>query len=384
MSKSIKDIILEYHKIYNEKIKSKMSQYEYVRKDLLKEFYGKCLLFSTPMVLTLIFVGYAYYCDFIANIHSDVSFYLMMMIGALFPFTIWAYVHYRDKYSRQFASILKEKMLADLLRVFGDIEWIGHDKSEKNTQDVLLNDEELDKSGLFINFNTRYTDDEFTGVFNGVPFIISETNMLYINKYGKNKEAIEVFKGVIVSFKFNKIINNRTTISTKGDLTKKNQGAITAGMSLLAGVELFKDGYYAHWKVVLILIVFTLTYLFTKYIYKTTEEALDEVKLEDPVFNKRFNVYSSDQVEARYLVTPAFMKRFYDLKVAFKSKNIKCSFYGDKLMIAINTDKNLFEIGNLFKTLNDPSSINDFFRELNSIYSMVEYFKLDEKIYTTN
>ena len=55
-------------------------------------------------------------------------------------------------------------------------------------------------------------------------------------------------------------------------------------------------------------------------------------------------------------------------------------FYGDKIMFAISTNKNLFEVGSLFKSLEKPGAVNQFYNELASIYSMIDYFKLDEKV----
>ena len=87
-------------------------------------------------------------------------------------------------------------------------------------------------------------------------------------------------------------------------------------------------------------------------ISKKYEKPLDKVNLEDPMFSKKFDVYSSDQIEARFWVTPAFMERFQNLTTAFGTKKAKCSFYdGDKIMFAISTDKNLFEIGNIETSL---------------------------------
>ena len=37
-------------------------------------------------------------------------------------------------------------------------------------------------------------------------------------------------------------------------------------------------------------------------------EKLHKINLEDPVFNKMYNVHSADEVEARYLITTAFME----------------------------------------------------------------------------
>jgi hypothetical protein len=51
---------------------------------------------------------------------------------------------------------------------------------------------------------------------------------------------------------------------------------------------------------------------------------LEEIKLEDPEIRKNFVVYSTDQVEARYLLTPSFIQRFKRLKTAYGTKKIKC------------------------------------------------------------
>ena len=40
---------------------------------------------------------------------------------------------------------------------------------------------------------------------------------------------------------------------------------------------------------------------------------MQPVRLEDAAFEKKYEVYSSDQIEARALLTPAFMERFVAL-----------------------------------------------------------------------
>ena len=106
---------------------------------------------------------------------------------------------------------------------------------------------------------------------------------------------------------------------------------------------------------------------------------MNEIKLEDPEFNKKYRAYSSDQVEGRYLITPAFMERFKNIQTAFGTDKVKCSFFDNNLMFAISTRKNLFEIGNLFCSLENPKQLETFFNELTSIFMLIDYFKLNEK-----
>ena len=376
-----------YYQILNDKVLPILYRYETLRLKILKNYYTEILI-CWSMIITAIGVNILFFWKLpvITEIFGDSSLYLFFILMAIFELFIVIFICRggvpTKKYNNKFTKILKENVFQELLSAFGDIKWIGHDSLKNNTQSELIDDITLDASGLFIDFNTRYTDDEFEGTYKDVPFKICETRMFDIHGIGKNRTCICAFSGVIIFFKFNKIIKNRTTVSTKGDLTKKHNALISALLASVVFINLFKDGY-AHWKVILIVGVFIGVFIFTK-MFEKNEEALDKVNLEDPVFSKRFEVFSSDQVEARYLVSPAFMERFSKLQTVFGSKKIKCSFYDDNLMIAINTNKNLFEIGNLFKSLNDQKQFMEFYKEIDAIYKMIEYFKLDEKNYLTN
>ena len=107
---------------------------------------------------------------------------------------------------------------------------------------------------------------------------------------------------------------------------------------------------------------------------------MENVKLEDVEFDKRFQVASEDQLEARYLVTPAFMGRLKDLQTSFGTNKVKCSFFNNKIMFAISTNEDLFEVGNLFVPLSNSKQMTKFFNEMTSILEMVDHFKLDQKI----
>ena len=100
----------------------------------------------------------------------------------------------------------------------------------------------------------------------------------------------------------------------------------------------------------------------------------EKVELEDVEFDKRFKVASENQIEARYLVTPAFMDRLKSLQTAFGTKNVKCSFFDDKIMFAISTNKDLFEVGTLTVPLNNSKQMTEFFNELSSILQLIDYF----------
>ena len=89
---------------------------------------------------------------------------------------------------------------------------------------------------------------------------------------------------------------------------------------------------------------------------------------------------SEDEVEARYLLTPTFIEKFSKLKKVMKADTVKCSFYNNSIMIAVRSEKDFFELGNLFKNVSDLSTIENFYRDISIIFELIEYFKLDVKI----
>ncbi|MGB1006999.1 MAG: DUF3137 domain-containing protein, partial [Thalassobaculaceae bacterium] len=61
-------------------------------------------------------------------------------------------------------------------------------------------------------------------------------------------------------------------------------------------------------------------------------QGLQRVNLEDSVFEQAFEVAASNQVEARYLLTPSFMERLLELSHSFNGAAIQGSFYQGSLL----------------------------------------------------
>ena len=98
---------------------------------------------------------------------------------------------------------------------------------------------------------------------------------------------------------------------------------------------------------------------------------LQRVGLNDSRLEKAFEVYSSDQVEARYLIHPVFMERLLDLEVRFKGKNLRCAFFEGSLLIAIEGgDK--FEIGSMFKPLADITRVRSIIADLVELMRVID------------
>lgn len=175
-------------------------------------------------------------------------------------------------------------------------------------------------------------DDCFIGDYRKVPVAISECK--YEIGSGKNRRT--VFQGVVIRIKMNKNFEGTTLIRAKNAYNADKSDLKKAGSS--------------------------------------------QVKLEDPEFEKLYTVYGTDQIEARYLITTAFMERLKCIRLAFKAKHISCSFYGDSVYIAPHTGTDLFSLCSLVKPVNDRKQFEILFNEFASILQLVDHFKLDKRL----
>ncbi len=361
------DAIYDFYKIYAQKVAPILQEMEASRKKQLTELIVISLLLFLGSLLFL----------FLDDINY---FYIVLFIAISLIFIIWNFL------TNDFVQQVKKKCMPLLLQAFGDISW-----HKKETGSSLISDFELKNSELFADYNKREDDDAFDGCYKGVNFSVVETH-LFILTEGRRKMYWKVFKGAIIKFDSNKTIRNKTIITTKGDINTRNNNPllwlIVATIILLTLFLTISDPGFAYSNydpmylvsnpMLLPVILIILGGLIFNFFNKPSEK-LNPIKLEDPEFNKRYKMYSSDEIEGRYLVTTAFMQRFKNLHTSFGSKNAKCSFLGNTIIFSIPTNKNLFEIGSLFFPLTDQRQINTFLEEISAIYDLIDYFKLDEK-----
>lgn len=104
------------------------------------------------------------------------------------------------------------------------------------------------------------------------------------------------------------------------------------------------------------------------------------VKMDDTEFEKEFVVYSSDQIEARYILSHSLMKKLLD----FKQKSahpIYVSFVGGSIHIAISYNKDLFE-PSVFNSLLDYKIAMEYVKTLHLAISVVEELKLNQRLWS--
>lgn len=117
------------------------------------------------------------------------------------------------------------------------------------------------------------------------------------------------------------------------------------------GIDYFDDCYVGIYKDVNIEIIegigeatnkIFITYYFKKNFKSITTlnnqlEGLNKICVEDPLFSKNFNIYSNDQVEARYILNTGLMERFNELSELYG--RVSAIFSDNKLYINISPNK---------------------------------------------
>lgn len=261
---------------------------------------------------------------------SDAFFTFLQAVLAVFSLFSTVVVWIVKKYKNQ----AKEEVFEKLFSYWGTFKYYSKKNRFDSGEDVYAKNEDyIQNLKLFPVFNRYKCDDYISGKYNGLDMEIQELDLKYVTGSGKSRRVVKIFQGVLVVSSCNKKFNGSTVIQA--------DNGIFNAVSSVGGLK--------------------------------------RVKLEDPVFERLFEVYSTDQIEARYLLTTAFMDRL--VKIACKSKNfsLTCSFENGRIHFAFSSSKDWFEIP-IRKPATDIRNYQAILLELASILSVADALRLDENL----
>ena len=277
---------------------------------------------------------------------SIVLFFLPFIIIGIY----FVYSAENNKYRKE----LKSRILKYILGIFGDFylkkqgNFIGYSYNKggklnenykafinslfQNNQSEVITLDEIKELELYSNINTQGNDDTVMGHYENIPLVLAET-ILYFNDH---HPFMDSFRGLIFKCKMNKTFNCHTVGCRKSKKKSLN---------------------------------------------------LEKVYLEDIKFNDKYNIFSNNQVEARYLITPSFMERIKNIKNLFMAKTVEFIFKDEYLYLFLNYDSKfidnnvygLLELGDICKTAINKRNYKKVFMEIYSLFSLIDYFKLNQR-----
>ena len=87
---------------------------------------------------------------------------------------------------------------------------------------------------------------------------------------------------------------------------------------------------------------------------------------------KKIQVFSNNKEEAYSLLTDDLIKKIVELSDAFGSKNIQCSFYSNRILFEIPSNKNFFEISSIFEPITLVDDSNKFLAVMNKLFEFID------------
>ena len=301
---------------YNNEIRPKLEELEKTRKKYLKVFCMLCI-FVTSWIVYIIknFKN-------LENLPQGIEFIsCILVLIACLPM-----LSYYIK--------TKSSLLYLLANFFGEFSYNYNYQNQENI---------LEKSKIFDKNNIMKTDDEFCGTYKNVSLCIREytlykrvNNQTGTNNYFANEvinKSNKMYNGIIFYASMNKKFKGQTIIvKDKGFLNKL-----------------------------------------------VSYNKLKRVGLESTEFEKSYEVYSDDQIEARFLLTSVMLE--YLIKLKRKFNKIELSFFDNHVFINIKTKKNMFECSSFFTTIINKKRIEKVFEELYLIISIVDTLRINQDKY---
>jgi hypothetical protein len=106
---------------------------------------------------------------------------------------------------------------------------------------------------------------------------------------------------------------------------------------------------------------------------------LAPVRIEDPAFGERFDVYSDDPTEAQVRLTPPFMEQLLQLESLPGHDGLGLAIFGETLFLTLETPGDLFEYGAtpISKSLVDRQRIDTMVEQVSIIIDVVETLNPD-------
>ena len=353
---------------YNGELKRKYAELEPARKKYLRKFWFWFVLFAA------IALGYIYFC-YVGGASKKDCF----SEGALKLYVVYFAIAYAvcSMPVSDYKVDTKFAVMDRIMDFWGEIDYAKIGK--------LVSKSYLEKSALFAQFDEQEQDDAFYGQYHGAEIKVSEQKLTKVIHTSKGRRDKTIFKGVLISLKLNKKYKGNTVVCGKSNwrtFLGYNWFESLAILIALAPIimvlsidfRLSEMGWFVG--ILLLLNVVIYFFIFRELVKQRKIKLEKRVNLEDIVFSKKWKVYADDQVEARYVLTPALMERMLAVKKLFHGNRLDFSFWGNNLLIAVHTNKDMFETTSLFKSALDYRKVQEVICQLYSVFSVIDVLKL--------
>jgi len=355
-----------FNQYYKQNLQKDYQNLEPYRRQHLRSLYLRLLIFTAPCLIAFLIAAANGVTFWQALNHEGVCKTLIIYI---FIASVFCSVPF-SRYKEETKSLVMTKILA----FFGTFRYYF--------QKTPIPPSLIRTSELFGAFDNQTIDDSFQGTCRQVDLSVSEQHLTRTVQTNKGSHRQTVFKGVLILLKFNKNFSGKTIAVTKSNwrLFSIATSIIHFGFFTLilifCGIgSLLSDPSFASTLSASLITLAILTVCLVYWHKKKGKNSLAPVYLEDVVFNKKWHVRATDQTEARYLLTPALMERLLRLKKLFHGSSLDFSFFNNQLLIAVHTNKDMFETTSLFTPALRYHKVSEVISQLYSVFAVTDLIK---------
>jgi hypothetical protein len=249
-----------------------------------------------------------------------------LIIYALFK-VYKLFIHLKEYYKETFKDIAMPAILD------------GFEMNFEYRKNYRIPEEEFRKCQIFqYEAAEYYGEDYISGKIGKTTFELSELN---VSKKDSEKKSTILFHGWFIIADFNKNFKGKTFVLPE-----------VGGMS---------SGFLA------------------RTLMKFSPEEYQLAKLEDPEFESRFAVYTNDQIEARYILSPELMTHITELSATY-SRDIHISFIDSKIYIGVTSYQNLFNPP-FWNATSISDTVKLFIMQLMNCVNIIDTLNLNTRIW---
>ena len=161
---------------------------------------------------------------------------------------------------------------------------------------------------LLPSYDRSNFEDKWSGDIGGIPFMLHEAHLEERRGSGKNKRWVTVFRGIVMSIGYKRRFHGTTLLvrdnAHRGFFFAKKDSIKVAGM------------------------------------------VLDYADMTHPDFEDRFDIYTTDQVEARHLIDPLYVERLIAVERSYRGEDVATIFHEGSIVVTLKSG-NMFESGHI-------------------------------------
>lgn len=236
---------------------------------------------------------------------------------------VWRWV---TKPKRDYKHSYKKDILPKIVDQLGDLKYMFKPPEATFYADKYL------KSKILPRYDRVKIEDFFYGEYKGTKIELFEPRLQQRRRSKNRTYYVDVFEGLMIGFEMPKKTFGHTIVV-------KDVGSIRRMVS-------------------------------------DKKSGLSHANLVDPEFEKQYDAFTSDQVEARYIIDPVMIEKFAKLQEQYMTNKIQAAFYDNKVLLMLESKHNYFEPPKITIPATSEMDLIMLKREIRTIFGILDHLDL--------